>query len=389
MKTNRTPSSRQFPSPNLGHRFAAIRRAFTLVELLVVIAIIGILIALLLPAIQAARDAARRTQCSNNIKQLGLALLNFQAATRKFPFSGYWRSGPKWSLDNTLPGLATANNGQLAENWVIMILPYFEQKDIKNAFNLQKPIADASNDFPRSQRIATLLCPGDAYNGTLFDGRTSGAVSAMGKLWGRGNYGANSSLGYMGGDNSLQGTGVGAWADKYTAGVMGANVSFRITDIHDGTSNTILLGEIRAGVTSFDTRGTWAMTGGSSALWCHGYFQDDNGPNAPNDQADDCRACCEVETTLGGCGAGGPGAQALMRMGMPCYEGDGADRQQTARSMHSQGANFCLCDGSVHYITDFIELDYLDKLNTNPTHLAVWDKLNLSNDGQTFSSSQY
>jgi prepilin-type processing-associated H-X9-DG protein len=360
-----------------------------LVELLVVIAIIGILIALLLPAIQAARDAARRTQCSNNIKQLGLALPNFQTATRRFPYSGYWRSGPKWTLDNTLPGLTTTNNGQLAENWVIMILPYIEARDIKNAFDLTKPIPAAVNDIPRSQQISTLLCPGDAYNTTLFDGRTNGSVSAMGKLWGRGNYGANSSLGYMGGDNSLQGTGVAAWAGKYTAGVMGANTSFRLTDIHDGTSNTILLGEIRAGVTSFDTRGTWAMTGGASALWCHGYFQDDNGPNAPDPRADDCRTCCEVQQTLGGCGLGAGGSIKLIQMGMACYDGDGADRQQTARSMHSQGANFCMCDGSVHYITDFVERDVQDFLNTNPTHLAVWDKLNLSNDGFALGKAAY
>ncbi|HEV2971587.1 MAG TPA: DUF1559 domain-containing protein [Pirellulales bacterium] len=366
------------------------RRAFTLVELLVVIAIIGILIALLLPAIQAARDAARRVQCSNNIKQLGLALLNFQTATRKFPYSGYWRSGPKWTLDNTLPGLATANNGQLAENWVIMILPYIEQKDVKNAFNLQKPIPDKSNDIPRSAHISTLLCPSDPYNTTMFDARTSGAVSAMGTTWGRGNYGANSSLGYMGGDDSLKGTGVGAWADKYTAGVMGANVSFRINDIHDGTSNTILLGEIRAGVTSFDSRGTWAMTGGASALWCDGYFQDDNGPNCADPSADDCRTCCEVQQTLGsGCGVGTGGSNKLIQMGMACYSGDGADRQQTVRSTHPQGGNICMCDGSVHYITDFVELDFQDKLNTAPTHLAVWDKLNLSNDGFAIGKNVY
>jgi prepilin-type N-terminal cleavage/methylation domain-containing protein/prepilin-type processing-associated H-X9-DG protein len=365
------------------------RRGFTLIELLVVITIIGILVGLLLPAIQAARDAARRVQCNNNIKQLALALLNFQSARGKLPPSSYWRSGANWRLDNTLPGATNANNGQLAENWVIMILPFIEQKDLKAAFDLTKPIPNAVNDEPRSRRIPIMLCPSDSFNDKQFDARTSPAVSAMGKLWGRGNYAANASLGYFAAGGGLLGNAVQAWADKYTAGVMGANVAYRLSDIKDGTSKTILLGEIRAGVTTFDSRGTWAMSAGSSALWCHGYYQDDNGPNAINPQADDCRACAEVEQSLGGSGSPSKGETALLRMGMPCYEGDGADRQQTARSMHQGGVYVAMCDGSVHYISDFIERDLQDFLVSPPTHLSVWDKLNLSNDGKSLSGNSY
>jgi prepilin-type N-terminal cleavage/methylation domain-containing protein len=357
------------------------RRGFTLIELLVVITIIGILVGLLLPAIQAARDAARRVQCNNNIKQLCLALRNFEQARRKLPASSYWRSGPKWTLDDSLPGATTANNGQLAENWVIMILPFIEEKATKNAFDLTKPIPSAANDIPRSQRIPVMLCPSDSFNQKQFDATTSPAVSQMGKLWGRGNYAANASLGYFAAGEAVLGNGVANWANKYTAGVMGANVAYRMSDIHDGTSKTILLGEIRAGVTTFDSRGTWAMSAGASALWAHGYFQDDNGPNANNPNADDCRACAEVEQSLGGSGSGSPGEKALLRMGMPCYDGDGADRQQTIRSMHQAGAYVGMCDGSVHFISDYIERDLQDFESTKPTHLSVWDKLNLSNDG--------
>jgi hypothetical protein len=234
-----------------------------------------------------------------------------------------------------------------------------------------------------------MLCPSDPFNGTLFDARTSPAVNQMGKLWGRGNYAANASLGYFAAGESVLGNGVANWANKFTAGVMGANVSYRMGDIHDGTSKTVLIGEIRAGVTSYDSRGTWAMSAGSSALWAHGYFQDDNGPNAINPNADDCRSCAEVEQSLGGSGSPSPGETALLKLGMPCYDGDGADRQQTMRSLHRGGVYACMCDGSVQYISDYIERDLQDFQSKTPMHLSVWDKLNLSNDGLPLGNNSF
>src|SRR5438067_9724665 len=96
----------------LSRRRSVRRLAFTLVELLVVIAIIGVLVALLLPAVQAAREAARRTQCTNHLKQLGVALHNFEGAKKSLPAgSGYTRVEPKG-------------------NWVVAILPYMEETSI-------------------------------------------------------------------------------------------------------------------------------------------------------------------------------------------------------------------------------------------------------------------
>ncbi|HKD35590.1 MAG TPA: DUF1559 domain-containing protein [Pirellulales bacterium] len=374
------------------------RRGFTLIELLVVITIIGILIALLLPAINAARNAARRLQCSNNIKQLGLALLNFHSAKQKFPPSSVWRNGTpdgtpaKWAIDPKLTNLDLGNNNKLAENWVIIILPYMEYKDLYTLYNPQWPIPDdAHNGVFRSKPIAPMLCPADPYNDKPFMGKTggSGLVSQMGDNWARGNYAANASLGYMG-QGGTSGSGVGGWAAKFLGGVMAANASFRLSDIKDGAANTALLGEVRAGLLPFDTRGTWAMSGSSTALWCHGYIQDDDGPNCPNPAADDMRTCSDVQNAFGGSGGGSKGEKALIRLGMPCWSGNNPDTQQTARSMHPAGVNMCLCDGSVHFISDFIDLG-TNALNGGvaPKCLGVWDKLNLSNDGLQLSKNAF
>jgi prepilin-type N-terminal cleavage/methylation domain-containing protein/prepilin-type processing-associated H-X9-DG protein len=364
------------------------RRGFTLIELLVVITIIGILVALLLPAIQSVREAARRVQCGSNIRQAALALINFQSARRRFPPSSMWRNGASWAVDPKLTHLDDTNNANLAENWVILVLPYIEQKDLMLRFNLSKPIPDASNAVGRSIPIAILKCPSDSYNDKPFMGSASSLTNKMGDNWARGNYAANASLGYMGASGQPDGNGVPGWANKYLQGVMGANVALRLSDIHDGTSKTILLGEIRAGLIPQDTRGTWAMSGGASALWAHGYVQDDNGPNAIFPDADDERTCTEVQMAFGGSsGTGSKGQAVLMKIGMPCWSGNGPDFQQTARSMHPGGVMVAMCDGSVTWINDQIETGIT--YGSPPGALRLWDKLNLSNDGLPFNGNGY
>jgi len=333
---------------------------------------------------------------------LGLALLSYHTALGVFPPSSVWKTGyPNPTLD--LTNLNRTNNAELAENWVILILPQLDNQNLRKTFNLNQPICSntansdgTNNAVARGTQISVMLCPTDAYNQQPFNGSTGSHTSAMGDGWARGNYAANASSGYMappgfGLSGVLGGTGTGGtnfadggWSNRWYRGVMGANISLRIDHIRDGASNTILLGEIRAGLTQVDSRGVWAMSGACpSALWAHGYVRDANGPNSNQTNADDVRNCTDVQTAVGG-------ATRRIQMGMSCYNGDYPDIQQASRSMHTSGVNVCLADGSVRFISDFIELGVpANPPTTEPSILGVWDKLNLSNDGYSIDASKF
>jgi prepilin-type N-terminal cleavage/methylation domain-containing protein len=126
------------------------RPAFTLVELLVVIAIIGVLIALLLPAVQAAREAARRTECANNIKQIGIAMESYHTARRKFP--------PNW-------GMGTGAS-MVGHSWLTYIMPYTELRQVYDEIEIGAPLG-AQTSNPAQKVVPLFNCPSDDHDGTM------------------------------------------------------------------------------------------------------------------------------------------------------------------------------------------------------------------------------
>jgi len=157
----------------LGQSMSFRRRVhgFTLVELLVVIAIIGVLVALLLPAIQAAREAARRAQCSNNLKQLGLGILNYESTTKEFPPGCEVYQNPTTDQPQLAP--APYNNFiDMTRTWSIAVLPYLEQQQMEQAFDTTLPISNAVNRPLVEKELPVFLCPTDTgpenYTGTPF-----------------------------------------------------------------------------------------------------------------------------------------------------------------------------------------------------------------------------
>jgi prepilin-type N-terminal cleavage/methylation domain-containing protein len=303
------------------------RRAFTLVELLVVIAIIGMLVALLLPAINSARESGRRVTCSNNIKQVGLAAINYQEDLGAFPFG-----------ERLAKGQDPTSTTQFGPNWAILILPYLESHGLYNEFTLTKPISDQSNANARATRIPTLLCPSDAlYNSKPYMpvGR-----SAEGENWARGNYAANGSIEQFNGDDvEFVGPGSSGWAIPWLRGVMGVNESCTMKQILDGASHTCLIGEVRAGVVPVDRRGTWAMgAAGASLLFGHG-ATDDHGPNNNAALSDDTIECDEIEQTTS--------SEMLVVMQMGCYGGGGNTRPRPAACIPAASISACATAASI------------------------------------------
>lgn len=213
-------------------RSAAIRTGFTLVELLVVIAIIGVLVALLLPAVQAAREAARRSSCQNNLHQTSLGIMNFESANKEFPAC----------FEPGISGPGSATN--LMHSWAPYILPFIEQQSLHSQYRFDKwwgdPTTNAliTRDQRSSQDIVMLLCPSTPK---LIKGRSDYAA-----ICGPGYpspHPLNANEGWKRGQNWSQGVLV-AISPITSAGVdTYDNDRVRIGQITDGTSNTIMLGE--------------------------------------------------------------------------------------------------------------------------------------------------
>ena len=198
---------------------------FTLVELLVVIAIIGILIALLLPAVQAAREAARRSQCSNNMKQIGVALHNYHDSHKTFPPRGVFGDGSS----------PAARKPPYHYTWLAMILPYLEQQPLYDATDWNLPIYGTSPQPICSTLLPALLCPTDSDAPDKCDGRTGNIAWT--------NYAGTTAWDWWGGTNRMAGPPWSPVAVR-TNGVFHFDVPTAIRDVSDGTAYTIMVAEV-------------------------------------------------------------------------------------------------------------------------------------------------
>jgi prepilin-type N-terminal cleavage/methylation domain-containing protein/prepilin-type processing-associated H-X9-DG protein len=276
------------------------RRGFTLIELLVVLAILAVLVGLLLPAVQKARQAAARTQCANNLKQIGLACQGYHDAHQHFP-PGYVATAPYDGGErDSSPGWG----------WGALILPHLEQDNVARSFDEGLPIEHAQNAAAVRTVLKVYLCPSDVVPAGAFavPDAFGQAVAVVGP---------SSYAGCVGGDES--GT-----SDLTGQGVLYRNSATRLTDITDGTSQTILVGE-RAWS---NANGTWAGAV-SGAVTLRGRQNPCPGTGAASYPA----------ATL---------VLAHSHLNNTNTDADGG--LDDFSSNHPGGSNFVFADGSVHFI---------------------------------------
>ncbi len=298
------------------------RAGITLIELLVVIAIIGVLIAILLPAVQMAREAARRTQCRNHLKQIGLALENYHGTHGIYPPASI-----------RLPSFLNNGRDDPRSTWTIAILPYLDAVAIYNSYSPQVSTDDAANSTLRDASVPGYLCPTDMGDLVPFEPR-------LGITYRRGNYGANFGAGSWGTDD---------WQQVKYRGVMGQNVAVRHADITDGSSQTVLVAELRIQPSPRDNRGAWAFPAAGAAsvgLDCDSLCRGING-----DSMSDWIPFCDPVTN-----------------GLNCSFQNDVDSNAGPRSRHGHGAHVLLGDGSVRFANASVDQTTLNAIFTSQNH---------------------
>ncbi|MFC1596811.1 DUF1559 domain-containing protein [Planctomycetota bacterium] len=278
------------------------RRGFTLVELLVVIAIIGILIALLLPAVQAAREAARRTQCMNNLVQLGIGLLNYDSAFETLPPGVVNPDGP---IHNVPAGYHMS--------WLVQLLPYMEENVTFQHVDFSVGVYDKKNEPVRKVEISVFMCPSDYMSGSTEERWPSS---------------------YAGCHHDVE-----APIDADNHGVFFLNSNVHSRDVPDGASHTIFVGEKR-----LDANGLGWMSGTRSTLRNTGTVINMT-PVVWDTQSRSRRRGREEDSAIFRVDQGG---DDLAVGGFSSY--------------HPGGANVALGDGSVRFISETIDTEIYEQL---------------------------
>ena len=283
------------------------RPGFTLIELLVVIAIIAVLIALLLPAVQAAREAARRAQCTNNLKQLGLAAQNYISVNTCFPGGSYTvfnAIGPKKAGDQ--------------ENFscFVRMLPFMEQQSISNATNFSLTYSHADNLTLAGVALSALICPSDSWQAQAIPNPSSIYNPFPAGTW------IQQFTCYAGCEGMFSVRYITDYPSNEQTqlnGMIFGDSSVSLAQVTDGTSNTFLFGErSHSLVNKID--GAFANT---EQLWNSGFYSD---------------SLCSTYAPLNTFPKNLPGFYNLI-----------------VSSLHSGGANFGFCDGSVRFIKNSID----------------------------------
>ncbi|MGE3241906.1 MAG: DUF1559 domain-containing protein [Pirellulales bacterium] len=349
---------------------SAAATGFTLVELLVVVAIIGILIALLLPAVQQARESSRRISCVNNLKQLGIATLSYNDAYKTLPPSGIVAKKELTSGQATYP-VYDQQSGKMF-SWAVTLLPFVEENNLYDQFDMSLSVLEQPNE-PQRHSVPAYLCPSDGAQGRLF----MDEEFTNGKWFGKGNYAAFVSPFHV----DLQ--------MLFPGALIGGGQ--RLSKVTDGTSKTVVFSEVRTRDDRLDERGVWALPWNAATLLAPDMHYDlirSEGAVTTFDAMATQAVLMQTQlpNTLG------PNRDILLRCdedtlaeaqfeGMPCEKwkwplGLAGYISAAPRSTHPGGVNMTLLDGHVDFLAndvDPVTLAYLVDIrdarsNTNGEH---------------------
>lgn len=298
-----------------------LKKGFTLVELLVVIAIIGVLVGLLLPAVQAAREAARRMSCSNNVKQLGLALLNYESAYKVLP-----------------PSRITTTNPTFQQSWMMMVLPNMEQDVNFALYNKNINWFDIANTPVTTQQIATFKCPStpDPRELPIAQFYAANGISYGQPIFGYADYGSVNAVR----NSAFVSNGLPSINTRETMGALGRGpLGVKLASIRDGLSNTICVAEdagrptmFISGKRSLNPRGTAINTFFTADGWgwadINGGFSVDG---SDRQGLQNTTSSTGATTIVGNCN-------------MNCTN------DSEMYGFHSGGCMILRCDGSVQYL---------------------------------------
>lgn len=331
------------------------QNGFTLVELLVVIAIIGILIGMLLPAVQQVREAARRTQCANNSRQLVLAMLNYESAHQRFPPA--INSESSRGRQDAPPILARPSNSTdgVQQGWGFFILPFLEQNALHQLYQTATDngdtdwylVVDGEGQLVASKVIPAFICPSDASPEGEFNLSLTHMSAPDGQMYGKANF-----VAAIGAGNHVQ---TRKAASQITWGIMATNSRTGFGDIKDGSSNTILIGE-RASRTDEDSGAVGGeLPGGSpyGAIWAGRILN-----SRRNERGHFSNDTCVGRLTTG------DDSRSWGVNGTHASDG-------LISSYHAGGGHATLADGSTHFLSDNTTLETLKRLAAMADGLVV------------------
>ena len=331
------------------------RLAFTLVELLVVIAIIGILIGMLLPAVQQVREAARRTQCANNIRQLALGCLNYESANQVFPTGHNKNTGYRWQRGPAIIPQPSDSTQAQEISWGVFVLPFIEQNNLHDQLreatnNWDLPVDSALNADGQlivSAVIPAFICPSDASPDGQFNRAWTDASSVAA---GVGLHSKSNYIACMGGnlgtvqraERALNQVGRGF---EGFFGIFGLNSRTGFGDINDGASNVIALSECSSitGYQASGSVGTPPENPAYGSVWS----------GAPADAQCGTLGLWSVFGMMGTLNPSFSHNYAINSVNPIANIGS---------SYHSGGVNVAFGDGSVHFFSENLALDVLGKI---------------------------